>query len=83
MKLGVQDAKMKKPERRIANKQTKGKAAAGTRQGYVHRTGWHRTSIVHRTRCRGVETKASILFESVPEYGVFGGSGGLRNTRIT
>ena len=33
--------------------------------------------------CRGVETTASKLFESVSEYGVFGGSGGLKNTRIT
>jgi hypothetical protein len=33
--------------------------------------------------CRGVKTAASMLFESVLEYGVSGGSGGLRNTRIT
>ena len=31
----------------------------------------------------GVKTVASMLFESVSEYGVSGGSGGLRNTRIT
>jgi hypothetical protein len=31
----------------------------------------------------GVETMASMLFESVSKYGVFGGLGGLRNTRIT
>ena len=30
VKLGVQDAKIKKPGRRIAKKWTKGKAAAGT-----------------------------------------------------
>ena len=35
------------------------------------------------TKCRGVETVASKLFESVSEYGVSGGSGGLRKTRIT
>ena len=34
-------------------------------------------------QCRGVETVASMLFESVSEYGVSCGSGGLRNTRIT
>jgi hypothetical protein len=33
--------------------------------------------------CRGVKTAASMLFESVLEYGVSGGSGGLKNTRIT
>ena len=33
--------------------------------------------------CREVETAASMLFELVSEYGVFDGSGGLRNTRIT
>ena len=33
--------------------------------------------------CRGVETTASMLFESVSEYGVFDSSGGLRNKRIT
>jgi hypothetical protein len=32
---------------------------------------------------RGVKTIASMLFKSVSEYEVFGGSGGLRNTRIT
>jgi hypothetical protein len=36
-----------------------------------------------RTSCRRVETTASMLFESVSEYGVSGGSGGLQNTRIT
>jgi hypothetical protein len=35
------------------------------------------------TKCRGVETAASMLFESVSEYEVSGGSGGLKNTRIT
>ena len=33
--------------------------------------------------CRGVKTMISMLFESVSEYRVFGGSGGLRNIRIT
>ena len=33
--------------------------------------------------CRRVETAASMLFESVSEYGVSGGSGGLRNIKIT
>jgi len=32
VKLGVQDAKMNKPTRRIAKKRTKGKATAGTGQ---------------------------------------------------
>jgi len=32
VKLGVQDAKTKKPARRIAKKRTMGKAAAGTGQ---------------------------------------------------
>ena len=30
-----------------------------------------------------VETAASMLFELVSEYEVSGGSGGLKNTRIT
>jgi hypothetical protein len=34
-------------------------------------------------RCRGVEIVASMLFESVSEYEVSGGLGGLGNTRIT
>ena len=33
-------------------------------------------------RCHGVKITVSMLFESVSEYGVSGGSGGLRNTRI-
>ena len=33
VRLGVQDAKMKKPRRRITKKRTKCKAAAGTEQG--------------------------------------------------
>ena len=33
--------------------------------------------------CHRVETMTSMLFESVSEYGVSGGSGGLRNTIIT
>jgi hypothetical protein len=33
--------------------------------------------------CCGVKTMASMLFELVLEYEVSGGSGGLRNTRIT
>jgi hypothetical protein len=45
VKLGVQDMKMKKPGRRIMKKQTKGKAAAGTGQHYVHQTGWHWTAL--------------------------------------
>ena len=32
---------------------------------------------------RGVETAISMLFKSVSEYEVSGGSGGLKNTRIT
>ena len=35
------------------------------------------------THCRGVKTVASMLFESVSEYRVSGGSGELKNTRIT
>jgi hypothetical protein len=38
---------------------------------------------IKRGWCRGVETAESMLFESVSEYEVYGGSGGLRNTRIT
>ena len=34
------------------------------------------------TKCHGVKTAASLLLELVLEYGVSGGSGGLRNTRI-
>jgi hypothetical protein len=33
VKLGVQDAKMKKPGKRIAKKRTKGKVTVGTGQG--------------------------------------------------
>jgi hypothetical protein len=33
--------------------------------------------------CHGVETMTSILFESVSEHEVSGGSGGLKNTRST
>ena len=33
--------------------------------------------------CRVVKTAASMLFKSVSEYGVSGGPGGLRNTRVT
>ena len=33
--------------------------------------------------CRGAKTVASMLFELVSKYGVSGGSGGLKNTRIT
>jgi hypothetical protein len=33
--------------------------------------------------CRWVKTMASMLFESVLEYGVSSGSGGLRNIRTT
>ena len=36
-----------------------------------------------RASCRRVETMVSMLFESVSEYEVSGGSGGLKNTRIT
>jgi hypothetical protein len=36
-----------------------------------------------RASCRRVETTTSMLFESMSEYGLSGGSGGLRNTRIT
>ena len=36
-----------------------------------------------RASCRRVKTMASMLFESVSEYGVSSGSGGLRNTKIT
>ena len=32
--------------------------------------------------CHGVKTVASMLFESVSEYGVSDGSGGLKNMRI-
>jgi hypothetical protein len=50
VKQEVQDVKMKKSGRRIAKKRTKGKAAAITGHGGVHRTGWHRTDPVHQTR---------------------------------
>ena len=40
-------------------------------------------AICSHSGCLGVETAASMLFESVLEYGVSNGSGGLRNTRIT
>ena len=33
--------------------------------------------------CHIVKTVASMLFESVSDYGVSGGLGGLRNTRTT
>ena len=42
---------------------------------------WVPKSLV--TNCHGVETMASMLFKLVSEYGVSGGSGGLRNIRIT
>jgi hypothetical protein len=37
---------------------------------------------IGRASCHGVKTAASMLFESVSEYGVSSGSVGLRNTRI-
>jgi hypothetical protein len=43
---------------------------------------WHLDRCKFFVDCRGVETTASMLFELVSEYGVFGGSGGLGNTRI-
>jgi hypothetical protein len=33
--------------------------------------------------CHGVKIAASMLFESMSEYGVSSGSGGLKNIRIT
>jgi hypothetical protein len=33
--------------------------------------------------CHGVKTVANMLFKSVSKYKVSGGSGGLKNTRIT
>ena len=42
-----------------------------------------KTKSIWGTYCRGVKTAASMLFESVSEYGVSGGSDGLRNTRTT
>ena len=42
---------------------------------------WVPKSLV--ANCHGVKTMASMLFESVSEYGVSDGLGGLRDTRIT